>query len=309
MRRTRILLSILVFIIALFGLYYVCTNYETVVTFLNKTYKRITRKEVIIPTDTKNHREYNYLTVSETDNFEVKSIEDIKKVYYTVLNHGWDSFTFYCDIDYDNCLDDLKEIASSDAKDDAYITLINNYVNPFNSYNSFNTQVLDDEITISVDRVYTKDEIDRINDKIDVVLKDLKIDTSFITNEDIKKVHDYIINNTTYDEKYKTDEESPLSAKANGALLNNKAVCSGYTDAFALFLDRMNIPNFKVNSEEHIWNVVFFDNKWRHIDVTWDDDEINKNNNRNFYMISTNELFEKDKEEHNYNKELYDELK
>ena len=42
-------------------------------------------------------------------------------------------------------------------------------------------------------------------------------------------------------------------------------------------LDRLSIPNFKVTSEEHVWNVIYYNGKWTHIDATWDDDEINKN--------------------------------
>ena len=41
-------------------------------------------------------------------------------------------------------------------------------------------------------------------------------------------------------------------------------------------MDILNIPNFKVSSKEHIWNVIYYNNAWYHIDVTWDDDEINK---------------------------------
>ena len=95
------------------------------------------------------------------------------------------------------------------------------------------------------------------------------------------------------------------SNKATGALLKGRALCSGYTDAFAIFLDKLKIPNFKINSEEHEWNAIYFNKKWTHIDLTWDDDEINKNNNRNFFMVNTKELQEKDKKEHNFKKALY----
>lgn len=71
-----------------------------------------------------------------------------------------------------------------------------------------------------------------------------------------------------------------------------KPVCSGYADAFALILDRLGIRNFKVSSENHIWNVVYIDNGWLHIDSTWDDDENNINNRDNFYMINTKKLYE-----------------
>ena len=42
--------------------------------------------------------------------------------------------------------------------------------------------------------------------------------------------------------------------------------------------------------------------------LTWDDDELNKNNNRNFFMITTKELHKKDKEQHNF-EDVYLELK
>ena len=118
-----------------------------------------------------------------------------------------------------------------------------------------------------------------------------------------------IINNIKYDEEYKENNRESISNKAYGALFNGIALCSGYTDTFALMLDRLSIPNFKVTSEEHVWNVIYYNGKWTHIDATWDDDEINKNNQHNFYMITTEELLKKDKEEHNFNINDYLELK
>ena len=74
-------------------------------------------------------------------------------------------------------------------------------------------------------------------------------------------------------------------------------------------MDKLGIPNFKINTEDHEWNVIYYNKKWTHIDVTWDDDEINKNNNRNFFMITTNDLLKKDKKAHSFNSELFLELK
>ena len=74
-------------------------------------------------------------------------------------------------------------------------------------------------------------------------------------------------------------------------------------------MDRLNVKNIKLPSENHIWNYVYFKNKWYHIDLTWDDDEVNKNNTSNFFMIDTKKLFELDKEKHNFNKEFFIETK
>ena len=74
-------------------------------------------------------------------------------------------------------------------------------------------------------------------------------------------------------------------------------------------LDKLHIPNFKVTSSEHVWNVIYYNGKWTHIDATWDDDEVNKNTQHNFYKITTDELLKKDKKEHNFNINDYLELK
>lgn len=308
MSRTRKLFNILLLLLFAFGVYYYFTNQEKVSSFVTKTIKKYTRNQIIIPNDTENHRIYLYKTVSETDNFEPKNIEDIKKIYYTVLNNGWHTFTFYCDIEYTNCIEDVKKVADNKGDED-FISLINNYVSPFNQYTKYNTLVVgNDQVTLSIEKLYSDDEISRINDYIDQVLKDLKVDKTKVTDKDIERIHDYITLNTSYDDNFKKEDLITISSKANGVLFNNKAVCSGYADTFAIFLDKLNVPNFKVSSKEHIWNVVYYNKEWKHIDVTWDDDEHNRNNNRNFYLINTKELWEKDKLDHDFNKYLYAEL-
>ena len=77
----------------------------------------------------------------------------------------------------------------------------------------------------------------------------------------------------------------------------------------AIILDEFNIPNFKVSSADHVWNVVYINNKWLHVDTTWDDDEVNRYNRNNFFLIDTNKLYELDTSEHTFNKEYYKELK
>ena len=35
-------------------------------------------------------------------------------IIYTVLNSGWDEFSFYCDDKYDNCYNDINELAKDE---------------------------------------------------------------------------------------------------------------------------------------------------------------------------------------------------
>ena len=308
MSRTRRLLGILFFLIALMALYFTLKNYDEVTSYISRLIRKYTQNEIVIPEYTKNHRKYLFKTVSETNNFEPQNIDEIKKIYYTVLNNGWDTFTFYCPYEYTECINDVKRVANTQS--DEHISVINNYVSPFNSYIKFNTTILDEnQVTVKVERLYTDDEIERLNNIVDSYIKQLKVDTNNVKLRDIENIHDFLLKKITYDTAYQKGDDITDSNKATGALINGVALCSGYTDAFALFLDKLNIPNFKVNSEEHEWNVVYFNNKWSHIDLTWDDDEININNNRNFFMVNTKELLTKDKKEHNFDQNLYLELK
>ena len=135
---------------------YIIANYEQTYKYVVNITKRFKAKTVIIPDYTKNHRYYVFKSVNETNNFEPHNIEDIKDIYYTVLNNGWDSFTFYCPTSYESCVEDIREIAQSD--ENTYIATINNYVSPFNIYKKYNTLIIgDDEINLTVEKLYTDD--------------------------------------------------------------------------------------------------------------------------------------------------------
>lgn len=93
--------------------------------------------------------------------------------------------------------------------------------------------------------------------------------------DQIKYIHDYIVTNVSY------DSEKENNDNIYGTLLNNKALCSGYSNTFKYLLDKLNIPNviaygkgLKENgrTENHSWNYVQMnDGKWYAVDCTWDD--------------------------------------
>lgn len=258
---------------------------------------------IITPTTLSNNRSYNFKTFKIVNDFEPNNINDLKNIFYTILNNGWNEFTFYCPYEYKECSSDIKNLTL----DKNFIAILNNYVSPYNSFIHVNTFITDEkEIYIKIDKLYTEDEIKTVNDKIDNIIKDNNITSN--TLQDIKKVHKYIINTVDYDDKFNEKNITSPSNKAIGAL-NGKAVCSGYADLFALIMDKINVPNFKVSSENHIWNVIYVDNKWLHVDVTWDDDAINPDNQENFFMINNEKLFELDKTEHSFDTNLYKEIK
>ncbi|MDD6271895.1 MAG: hypothetical protein PUA90_00035 [bacterium] len=302
MKKTRMLISILSLLIIAICFTIVIQNFDLYKEKYIIIKNMVTPKKVSIPSTISNNRNFDFLTVEPTNDFEPKNMDDLKKLYYTVLNNGWTDFTFYCPDEYTDCFDDVLLLADNNE----YINVINNYVSTFNQYLKYNTSISQlGEIKLTIEKLYTNEEILVLKMKISEILKSFNINKDNIKVQDIMRIHNYILNLLTYDEEYKNTDLRSTSATAYGALNTKKAICSGYTDLFALFLDELNIPNFKVSSENHIWNAIYFGDKWRHIDVTWDDDEINKNNNYNFFMISTDELLSKDSEEHNFNKELY----
>ena len=128
----------------------------------------------------------------------------------------------------------------------------------------------------------------------------------------IKIIHDYIINNTKYDsDKSDRNIEKYNSNIAYGPLLQGYGLCGGYTDAMAIFLDYYDIPNYKVISENHIWNAVYLNNKWYHLDLTWDDPVMKDGSNTleyTFFLITTKELEEQATNQHIFNKSVFSEV-
>ena len=81
----------------------------------------------------------------------------------------------------------------------------------------------------------------------------------------------------------------------------------------AVFLNRLGLPNFKVSSESHVWNVVYLNNQWLHLDLTWDD-PITTNGrdilDHSYFLIDNNKLerISKDNKDHIFDKSVYLEL-
>lgn len=120
-------------------------------------------------------------------------------------------------------------------------------------------------------------------ERIDAALNEIEnIKSYFVshqtadTYENIKLVHDYLMESIEYDQSISLANIYDLY----GALINKKSVCEGYAKAFKYLMDSMNIPciivsgkatNSEGNTENHAWNYVQINNTWYAIDCTWDD--------------------------------------
>lgn len=257
--------------------------------------------------------DYNY--IQTTDNFYPNNKQDILNIFYTGLNKGFDEITFYCPTNYDDCLTDVDSLVN----DNSALSYINNYVSTYNTYNKIYVNMNNfGRVNITINKIYDENTISAINKEIDKIYNQL-INENMTDEEKIKTIHDYIINHTDYDQERSneiksnqiTDDIHP-SNTAYGPLFTGKAICGGYTDTMALFLDKMGIKNIKIASSNHIWNAVYINNEWKHLDLTWDDPVVVNGDSTltyNYFLINTNELKEKNDDQHNFDEKVFSELK
>ncbi len=109
-------------------------------------------------------------------------------------------------------------------------------------------------------------------------------------------IHDYIITVCSYDEGRLGvfEEHDAESVNPYGALVKGKAICSGYTTTFQMFMDMLDIPCISiqatdVDDEEHAWNMVQINGNWYYTDVTWDDpvpDEGERPNRHKYFNVT-----------------------
>ncbi len=91
----------------------------------------------------------------------------------------------------------------------------------------------------------------------------------------VSSVHDYLCNSIYYPDLNSADYIGN-SHDAYGALVEGRAVCQGYAEAFKLICDYYKIPSVCItgtaNGGAHMWNAVQMDDGlWYLLDITWDD--------------------------------------
>lgn len=223
----------------------------------------------------------------------VNNKQDIINNIYDSLNHDKD-VRITCNKEY-GCSKDIIDILN----DSLLMMEINNLVDPLRSYSSYKLEYNGDYI-IKFNRLYSDDDITILNKATDIIINDL-ISDEMTTSQKLIVIHNYLINNI----KYQKDGGN----KATDALLNGKAICTGYADLLAIFLNKLNIPNYKVVNDNHVWNVVYVNDEWKHIDLTYDD-PINETNNisYNYFLINTDTLNNYHDNNHYFDKSIYVEL-
>lgn len=274
----------------------------------------IYNKEIVIHEANEYKLNYDFQYINEINDFYPKNSTDITDIFYTFLNNGWDNFTFYCHDDYDDCINDVALLASQSES----LSHLNNFIHPYNSYKNIIVNYNNfGRVTIESQKLYDDETIDLIEQEVDKIYNDL-IEDDMDIREKIKVIHDHIIEITEYDHEraeaidlqYGDDYDYTYrSNMAYGPLIQNMAICSGYSDAMAIFLNRFGVPNLKVANDKHIWNLVYLDGEWLHLDLTWDDRYIINTDEsilvHTYFLITTEELDDLNDQQHYFNKNIY----
>lgn len=299
---------IIIFLLSVLGI--TLLYHEKIATYIIDNF--IYRKTIVINEPNEYKRNYDFLYVQQTNDFYPKNIQDVYNIFYTILNNGWTNFAFFCDDSYTSCLTDIDNLT----KNSDILSDINNFVPVFNTFDKISVYTNNfGKINVDVTYAYNETEINAINKKLDEFIKN-NIKDYMQVEDKIRLFHDYVVENAEYDteraeliEQHLDDSNSLYESHiAYGPLLQGYAICGGYSDAMALFLDRIGVINYKIATDDHVWNLVKINDKWYHLDLTWDDPVLSNGENiimHNFFMITTEELEEINTGQHDYHKNIY----
>lgn len=261
----------------------------------------------------------DYLFVKQSVDFHPYNYQELLDIYYTVFDKGWDQFTFYCAHEYTDCIKDVESLSNNQV----LLSYINNLVSPYNSFlNVYTSYDETGEITIKINKLYNDEQIKFINTEIEKIINE-NINSQMSDEDKIKKIHDYIVNNTKYDQSVNESNKLTDSSNAYGLLKNHLATCNGYSDVMALILNKLNINNYKIataptqNKSGHVWNAVYVNGKWLHLDLTWDDpvgQDGKDHMNHKYFLIDNKALLDADSgavtiDSHNFKPSIYLEFK
>ena len=300
----KLLLVIVVLFISSLTIYVLTLEDETmisIVEYYTRKHSEFENNEYIL--------NYDNEFVKENSTFTPKNKNDIINIYYTFLKSGMNEFTFYCDIEYLECINDVKELTQNNLQQGKQNNLahINGFVHVYNSYTAISTEFKNNgKITLKVDKLYTDEMIEKIDKEVKRLYKKLYNENKSI-KDNLKIIHDYIVNNTKYDLDYVDKKTDRLSNTAFAPLFDGYAICSGYTDLMALFLYEMGIDTIRVANEKHTWNLIDLDGEKLIIDLTYDDPVSESGNDHirhSYFLITSDQLQELDND-HAFNKDIY----
>ena len=272
--------------------------------------------------DEKNNVDYSNVTVNK---YFYNQLDEPSKTIYKALESNKENMksgTYRIDFG-DTFSDILNSENGQDELGDYYQSAIEAYTydNPDVFYLSPNKMYLNVETTTSAsdvtynvyincgnennyfaDEFTSQEQVENAIEKVEYVKDILLGKRTGDDYEDIKMVHDYLVDNIEYDTSISADNIYDVY----GALVNRVAVCEGYARSFKYILDEMGIPcvlvigtgtNSRGEIERHAWNYVELQGNWYAVDCTWDDPiivgsgNVSKSSKYKYFLKGSSEFY------------------
>ena len=136
---------------------------------------------------------------------------------------------------------------------------------------------------VTLEPVYYTDieQEEKISDKVSEIITELDFSDSATDLEKITAIHNYLVENISYDHVHADNPYHTLKVTAYAALVQHSCVCQGYSVAFYRLMLECGIDCRIVSGTAeyddgstilHSWNIVKLGDVYYDIDVTWDDD-------------------------------------
>ena len=149
--------------------------------------------------------------------------------------------------------------------------------------------------------------IENMGDEVEYVIEsfiETYINASMTDFEKEMQIIKYLVATVDYDfENAKNNTVPFVSYTAHGALINKKAVCAGYANAFnalahAVGLQTETVSGYATGEGSHAWNRILLDGEWYNVDVTFEDPVTTNglNNGFGFNLLSNSYINRTDAE-------------
>ena len=281
----------------------IAQNFVSTVTSLGKDEENLSTPGIIDTTSseleaTPTSGDVNYDNVV-VDNYFYDQLEEPSKIIYRALEankENMKSGTYQ--INLGNTFTDILSSANGESLlGDYYQSAVETFIydNPDVFYLDVNKMYLNIETTTKrndvsynvfinsgnqanyLDEAYNSEaQINQAIAQLESVRNQIIAQAQGSAYNQIKYVHDYIVDNTSYDSTI----SNPDIYNIYGTLIRKSSVCEGYAKSYKYLMDALDIPcvivigeatNSSGESESHAWNYVMLNNIWYAIDTTWDD--------------------------------------
>ena len=199
---------------------------------------------------------------------------------------------------------------SVDIIEKAYQAVLNDYSEFFwlaNAYQwSEQTLLSSSKVIFDMEASLKTEEIASVKEELRSIIDPLLKQTEGLSEYDKALfIHDFIVENTTYDlDSYVSGKDAAGSDAYTvyGCLKNHLAVCEGYAKTYQMLMKELGLECLYVSGHSldtggsHAWNCIRLNGDFYYVDVTWDDpihsDGTPETLEHDYFCITTEELLE-----------------